>query len=201
MTILKEGDGAMAGVPVTDRGVWMQVGAGRIFYPFDPRPEEVHIDDIGTGLSRIIRYNGHSDTWVTVAQHSVQCEYMARKDGLSVSDRLAILMHDAAEAYIGDMIRPLKCMFPEFKRVEAKVYAAIEEALSLPYLDESTIKYYDNLAWAWEKRDFFPSSREWPYTPDIPDHLHTMVQWSHAHSRNVFMATFWHLVCAVEQEK
>jgi len=198
MTILQEGDGDMAGVPVTDRGTWMQVGEGRIFYPLDPRPEEVFIDDIGMALSRLIRYNGLSDTWITVAQHSVQCEYMIYKDGGTFEDRLAMLMHDAAEAYIGDMIRPLKCMFPEFKKIEANIYAAIEEALGLPTMDEKTIKHYDNLAWAWEKRDFYPSSRDWPYTPDLPAYLPTMRQWSHSKSRKMFMQTWWHLSCVIE---
>jgi len=182
----------------------MQVGGGRIFYPLDPRPEEVHIDDIGTGLSRIIRYNGHSDNWITVAQHSAQCEYLAARDGHTLETRLAVLMHDASEAYIGDMIRPIKCRMPEFKEIEEKVEAAIWTALHLPPINadlHQTIKYYDNIGWAWEKRDLFPSALCWPYTPILPRDLPIMKTWSHTHSRDVFMQKWWHLSCAVANQE
>jgi hypothetical protein len=201
MTDLVEADGDMAGVPVTDRGTWMQVGGGRIFYPLDPRPEEVHIDDIATALSRIIRYNGHSDDWVTVAQHCVHCEQLIRYDGGTPEARYAMLMHDAAEAYIGDMIRPLKCHFPEFKKIEQRVADAITEALEVPLIEPAICKRYDNIAWAWEKRDLFRSSREWPYTPEIPRRLGTMVQWTHEESRRRFMEMYLHLACVVSWRK
>jgi len=204
MTILQEGDGAMAGVPVTDRGAWMQMPEGRIFYPLDPQPEDVFIEDIALGLSRCIRYNGLSDEWIAVAQHSVQCEYLAKRDGHTASTRLVVLMHDAPEYIVGDMIRPIKCQMPDFKRVENKIEAVIWEALGLPEMNAAlheTIKYYDNLAWAWEKRDLFKSAREWPYTPELPRDLPRMVTWSHEYSRKRFMTRYWHLACAVSNQE
>jgi hypothetical protein len=194
---LVEGDGDMAGVPVTDRGTWMQCGGGRIFYPLDPRPEEVHIDDILTSLSRIIRYNGLSDAWIVVAQHLCNCEMMANHDGIPLKQRLAILAHDFAETYIGDMIRPIKCRIPEFKKIEAKVRDAIEWELEIPYCDPDIIKHYDNLAWAWEKRDIFSSSREWPYTPELPDYLPVMEPWSMVEARRRLRQVYYHLQCAI----
>jgi hypothetical protein len=198
---LVEADGDMAGVPVTDRGTWMQCGKGRIFYPLDPRPEEVHIDDILTALSRLIRYNGLSDAWIVVAQHLCNCEMMAHHDGRTLKERLAILAHDFAETYIGDMIRPIKCHFPEFKKIEAKVQDAIEWELHIPYCDPALIKHYDNLAWAWEKRDLFPSSILWPYTPELPAYLPVMEPWSMVKARQRLREVYYHLQCAIVHER
>lgn len=192
---LKEDDFELAGVPITDRGPWMQVGGGRIFYPLDPRPEEVHIDDIATSLSRIVRYNGHSDIWITVAQHTCNCVTLAQQDDMDDRFLYAMLMHDSAEAYVGDMIRPLKVFMPEFQGVEDKVYAVIKEALEIPEVPHVVIKYYDNLAWAWEKRDFFRSAREWPNTPEVGNYTPQMVQWGHALSRVHFMHNYFRYAC------
>jgi hypothetical protein len=201
MTTLQEADGDMAGVPVTDRGTWMQCGGGRIFYPLDPKAEEVHIDDILTALSRLIRYNGLSDSWIVVAQHLCNCEMMAQHDGCSLDDRLAILAHDFAEAYVGDMIRPIKCHFPMFKKIEAGVDGAIRAALELPVCDPDLIKHYDNLAWAWEKRDIFKSAREWPYTPELPDYLPVMEPWSMVAARRRLSERYYHLQCSIVHKR
>lgn len=197
---IEEGGGDMAGVPVTERGPWMQLGGGRIFHPLDPSADEVNIDDIATSLSRIIRYNGHSDIWVVVAQHCCNCVTLARADGHNNRFLYALLLHDAAEAYVGDMTRPLKCALPEFKRLELNVYEVIEEALEIPKVSEDVIKHYDNLAWAWEKRDFFYSAREWPFTPELADDLPQLFQWNHGLARSKFLEEYYRLACLTVDE-
>lgn len=168
----------------------MQLGHGRIFYPLDPRPEEVFITDIARSLSRIMRYNGHSDKPISVAQHSMQAGYLAIKDKINAYWVMAILMHDAAEAYVGDVIRPMKIHMPRFREIEDRVDAVIKEALNIPHCPPEVIKHYDNLAWAWEKRDLFKSSREWPATPKLPDNLHVMTAWPMADAEGAFVVAY-----------
>jgi len=157
-----------------DRGPWTQSRTGR-FYPLDPRPEEVSAEAIIHSLAQVNRFGGHADEPISVAQHSMQCALMAYRDGVSLPEQYALLMHDAAEAYVGDMQRPLKSTLIEFKRIEWKIFAAIKVALEIPDCDPVLIKYYDNKSWMWEKRDLFTTSEDpWPHTPDIPLPSETM---------------------------
>jgi len=183
-------DASMAGVPETIRGHWMQVRGGRVFYPLDPKPEDVFIEDIVYSLSRINRYNGFADAEIKVAQHLVNCQWMAHMDGHDVSTQYAILMHDASEAYIGDMIRPLKCDMLSFREIESHVQGAINAALNVPDGYHAIIKHYDNICWAWEKRDHFKCSLPWPNTPRIPDYCPTMNIWSTMECEMFFRDTF-----------
>src|SRR5262245_27549306 len=98
-------------------GDWMQTISGRKFWPLDPRPEEVCIEDIGHALSLVCRFGGHCHTFYSVAEHSVRVSLLAEdmaKSSAHWTDEnirmiaLSGLLHDAAEAYIGDMVRPLK---------------------------------------------------------------------------------------------
>lgn len=186
-------DETMAGVPTTERGHWMQVREGRIFYPLDPRPEEVFLEDIGYSLARKNRFGGFADENIPVAQHLVQCQWMAHMDGLGVREQYAIIMHDAPEYIVGDMIRPLKVDMPEFKAAEQRIALVVNEALDVPSISHRTIKYYDNIAWAWEKRDLYKSALDWPNTPEIPSYCHIMKPWSVQTAYGTFMNQATHL--------
>lgn len=104
----------------SQRGNWMQTYTGEKFYPLDPRPEEVNEQDIAHALSLICRYGGHSLAFYSVAEHCVLLS-------LAVPSEFALwaLLHDAAEAYVGDMVRPLKRMLPHYSVIEDGVLAAI----------------------------------------------------------------------------
>jgi hypothetical protein len=86
---------------------WMQTFTGRAFRPFAATIEDIDAADIARSLAMTCRYNGHVNRFYSVAEHSIHmAEHFAR-----VGDRetaLWALLHDAAEAYIGDMVRPLK---------------------------------------------------------------------------------------------
>lgn len=155
------------GCVITERGSLMQVGGGRVFYPLDPQAEEVTIEDIARSLSRIIRFNGHSDFPINVAHHSLNCCYLAWREDENNDMQRYMLLHDAAEAYIGDMIRPLKIKMPDFQIAEARCFDAITKALNIKPVDMGVVKYYDNVACAWEKRDLFKSAIPWTGMPDI----------------------------------
>ena len=88
------------------------------FDPTKPKAEYIEIDDIAHALSYITRANGHFNKFFSVARHSINCAEEAKLRGYSVRVQLLCLLHDAAEAYIGDMTRPLKMRIPEFGVIE-----------------------------------------------------------------------------------
>lgn len=118
-------------------GNWMQTTTGGRFYPLDPTPEQVNIEDIANALSMQCRYNGHVNKFYSVAEH---CVLLSQSKAVRVSQYLAeqktdpqwALMHDAAEAYVGDMVRPLKAHISEFSKIEDRILLAIASAVGLP---------------------------------------------------------------------
>lgn len=119
-------------------GDWMQTAHGRKFWPMDPRPEEVHIDDVAHALSMICRFGGHCLRFYSVAQHSV---LVAR--ALPAQFRRWGLMHDASEAYVIDVPRPLKYWLEGYKRIENRVTDAVAIRFGLPLTPPPEVKIVD----------------------------------------------------------
>lgn len=113
--------------PRRRHGDFMQTFSAREFWPLDPAPGEVHIEDIAHALAMQCRYGGHCERFYSVAEH---CVLMARS--VSPANAMWALMHDAAEAYLADVPRPLKRHLPGYKEAEANVMAAICERFDLP---------------------------------------------------------------------
>lgn len=110
-------------------GDWMQTFTGKQFWPLDPRPEDIDPLDIARALSMLCRYNGHVDRFYSVAEHCVLMSLWVPEE-----DALWALLHDATEAYVGDMIRPLKRHMPDYQDAENRVMAAIVERFGLSSL-------------------------------------------------------------------
>jgi hypothetical protein len=128
-----------------DRGDWIQTWGGGLFYPLDPQPEEIHIEDIAHALSLICRFNGHCDGFYSVAQHSIMIACMA-----SPENALWGLLHDAAECYVADMPRPVKRCIPGYKEIEAGVELAVAQKFGLPEIMPPEIKELDHAMLALE---------------------------------------------------
>ncbi len=116
------------------RGRYMTMGHGRRFFPLDPRPEEVYLEDIGLSLSKQCRYNGNipEPFHYSVAEHCcILSDYFRyndkRKSEWYTNFELArwAFVHDFEEAYTGDMIRPIKHLFPEFIEIGNKIQQVI----------------------------------------------------------------------------
>lgn len=131
------------------RGDWMQTHTGRMFYPLDPRAEDVCLEDIAHALSNLCRYAGHCRMFYSVAQH---CCLVA--DMLPDELKLAGLLHDAAEAYLVDVPRPLKVALGDYKRVEHLLESVIAGVFGVDFSDPR-IKRADNIALMTEARDLF----------------------------------------------
>lgn len=169
------------------RGAWMQTYTGGRFFPLDPNPEEVCIEDIAQALSNQTRFNGHLDCFYSVAQHSVLVSRLC-----SERNRLTGLLHDATEAYVGDMIRPLKLYMPEYKEVEKKVWKAITKKFNLPEELPKEVHHFDMVVCAAEKRDLFGNSGEWPKMPS-GDLVGRIEPSSPFEIKRTFLKEFWSL--------
>jgi len=91
---------------------------GEHFTPLDPDIEQIHIEDIAHSLSLLCRANGHIDYFFSIAQHSINCANEAKARGFSAKTQLVCLIHDASEAYISDITRPVKYYLKEYKKIE-----------------------------------------------------------------------------------
>ncbi len=154
--------------PALDRSA-MWTGS-RFLHVLDPRPEEIDLADIARNLSRAARFAGATrgdwPAW-TVADHSVLCGWLAlieRRPAVVC----AALMHDAAEAFLGDLVRPVKVAVPAFARIEARLLDVIAERFGLdPAAFRSPeVKRIDNLACATEAAALLPGAPRFPGLPE-----------------------------------
>src|SRR5262249_22169948 len=115
---------------------WQRMLSGRRLDLLDPSPLDVEIADIAHGVARVARWNGQTEGAhiLSVAQHSLLVETIARSRArLDRTTRLGILLHDAPEYVIGDMISPFKAVIGDaYKAVEARLLAAIHLRFGLP---------------------------------------------------------------------
>lgn len=111
---------------------WMEVFSGEKVWFLDPKPEHLSIEDISESLSKKCRYNGHCAGFYTVAEHSCHIsDYIMATTG-DVTLAFCGLMHDAAEPYVGDAVRPLKRKLINFAEIERKFDLAICAKWGLP---------------------------------------------------------------------
>lgn len=130
---------------------------------FDPKPHQILIEDIAHSLSHQCRFGGHLDHFYSVAQHSVYCS----RYGFENRDRkLQLLMHDASEAYLLDMPKPIKDRLPDYVEVEKNLMNMIAKKFGFEWPLDEFGKHVDRsmmeLEWRLfvtgetDKRDFFP---------------------------------------------
>jgi hypothetical protein len=117
---------------------WMQTYTGKKFHLLAPSQDEIDIEDIAGPLSKMCRYGGHTKFFYSVAEHSV---LIARK--APTPYKLAALLHDASEAYIADIIRPLKPHMPGYYEKEDIVMEAIAKKFGFQYPMPLEIKALD----------------------------------------------------------
>lgn len=97
---------------------WIQTYTGKQFWPLNPKIEDINIFDIAHALSMNCRFNGHCKRFYSVAEHSVLVS-------LYCDNELDGLMHDASEAYLPDIARPIKNYFQDFKLTEKQLLKRI----------------------------------------------------------------------------
>jgi len=121
--------------------------SGMLVDPWDPDPTQIHIADIALGLSRVARFGGHTNRNWSVAQHSIM---VAQR--LPPELQLTGLLHDATEAYMGDLIRPFKKRCPNYMVGEERLARCIAERFGLQYPWHPEVKKVDDEVLLLERR-------------------------------------------------
>lgn len=142
---------------MSDRRIKTAVGptillrSGKYFDLLDPANSEFTIEDIAHGLSMTCRFAGQCRQFYSVAEHSWHASRLVAPEFA-----LRALMHDAAEAFIGDVTRPLKSILPEYKMIERNVEAAIMERFEIHDWNIAEVKQADLLMLHAEQAELMP---------------------------------------------
>jgi len=134
-------------MPQSRKGDWIQTYTGSAFWPIDPLPEEVHLEDIAHALSLQCRFGGHCEVFYSVAEHSVLSSVVAQDRFPGIENQPLwqwALLHDATEAYVVDVPRPLKRFLLGYPEIESKVSKAIAKKFNLLETMPIEIKSIDN---------------------------------------------------------
>ena len=145
-------------------GPYLQTVSGRFVNPFDPDPSQLDIGDITRALAKTCRFGGHCRSFYSVAQHSVIVSELVEQRSGDPEDVFAALMHDAAEAYLGDMPHPLKhrsALGEAFKAAERHLEQALQTRFNIKP-DVPEIKRADRALLATERRAFSAEDWHWP---------------------------------------
>jgi len=136
--------------PLFGTGSAIRTYSGLYIDVFDPQPHQICIEDIAHGLAMRCRFGGHTKSFHTVAEH---CVFIA--DMVPQHLKLQALLHDASEAYIGDMPTPIKRAMPDYLKVEATLMEAIGRKFGFdPYRIDPMVKALDksSLEFEWEHK-------------------------------------------------
>jgi hypothetical protein len=149
-----------------------------------PHADEVFIEDIAAALSKICRYGGHCTRFYSVAEHSVLVSKVVPSE-----HALQGLLHDATEAYLVDIPRPIKAYLTNYKEIEALNWKAVAERFGVPYEFYQSVKEADNSVLLAEKQQvMLPSPEEWN-VPGEAAHVFVM-GWSPQVAEQLFLNRF-----------
>lgn len=141
---------ATAAVPLIRPDILTQGGRYIDFIAVDDNDYDV--EDIAHALANLGRFTGHTRSFYSVAQHSVLASRIVPEE-----DALAALLHDASEAYLGDVAKPLKELLPDYRAIEERLERALFAQFGVPYPLPASVKRADRILLATEKRDLMPA--------------------------------------------
>lgn len=183
------------------KGFYMHCFSGGVYFPCDPRADEMNIIDIAHHLSNQCRFAGASKHFLSTAEHSYLCSFVG--DGIyTPQEQLEKLMHDGAEAYIQDMIRPLKYL-PFFsviyKMLERRNEVVMAKKYGLRYPFGPHVKHADEMICNLEMNHNIARAHK--------GHLHDEMKvqsglrlhcWSPEHAEFMFLARFDDLLAQIK---
>lgn len=170
--------------------------SGRAVDPLALKLADVDHLDIAHALSNHCRFSGHVRKFYSVAEHSVRVTRWVKGHGGSLDDQKWALLHDATEAYLIDLPKPLKAdpyFGKAFRGAEGRVEAVIAEKFKLSQMMPMIVHFGDSALFAAEKRDLMPESPQWKLW-DIPSGIeiphHEIKPWTPAKAERKFLETF-----------
>ncbi len=176
---------------------YIVTNSGRQFFLERPTLKSINIKDIAHALSLLCRFNGHTKQFYSIAQHSVIVASL-------VAPKYALfgLLHDASEAYIGDVTSPLKrLLHSAYNPIERRIMDVVARKFGF-VMDEAAaaaVKVADMTVFAMEARDLMPRNKLYDFT--YPPEPYKIQPWSSSLSEVGFMKAFLELTNASESIK
>ena len=166
---------------------FIQTFTGKQFHLLNPRPEDICIEDIAHALSMLCRFTGHTRVFYSVAEHSMHCSLVVPKE-----HRLQALLHDATEAYLGDLSAPLKSLnlLNGYSLIEADIWRVIARAFQIPHVIHPKVKDADRYLLGREAKFFWTDEQTKDWEVPIPSKRHPLQLLSPANAEVGFLQMF-----------
>ena len=166
---------------------------GDYFRFLDPWGSAFDIETIAHALSHICRFTGHTRVFYSVAQHSVITSHL-----VPAEHQLAALLHDAAEAFIGDVSKPLKGLLPDYEALEKQIEPAVFARFGLPETLDKSVKHADLVMLITEARDLMPEhdNASWALKMGVTPLEETITPWSSERAKFEFLQRYAELTTA-----
>lgn len=160
---------------------------GEYFKFLDPSNSNFDIETIAHSLSHICRFTGHTRVFYSVAQHCVITSHI-----VSAEHQLAALLHDAAEAFLGDVSKPLKGLLPDYAILEKNIERAVFAWFGLPETLDKSIKHADLVMLLTEARDLMPEhdNASWALRMGVVPLRETIVPWTSEQAKTNFLQRY-----------
>lgn len=175
----------------------IQTASGMYFDLLAPERSTISLLDIAAALSKLCRYTGHTRYFYSVAEHCVRASHLVPPE-----HAMAALLHDASEAYLGDVARPLKALLPDYRLLEHRTQAAILRHFGLPADMPETVKWADRYMLAWERRDLLEEQASfWPACGDIviTDAVPVILPMDPNRAMEAFLDRYAQIACAADE--
>lgn len=178
--------------PDLQSAMTMQTYTGEMFDVFNPNKDQIQMRDISHALSMLCRYGGHSRNFYSVAEHCfLMAEYFVDRKEYDLAR--AALLHDATEAYMGDVIRPLKLQFPLYRQTEDYLQGMIFTKFGLPPEMPPEVKDAD-LRICNDERAALLHERPWnPYIDGLPYLDVEIKSWFPIKAEQNYLDMYWKL--------
>jgi len=141
---------------------WMSLASGQKFYPLEPKKTLYTIDDIAHSLSLQCRFNGHTKRFYSVAEHSIHIARWLQREGHNRFVVRTGLLHDATEAYLGDLVVCIKHLLPDYKKFEESLNQCFVDAFGMQHPFPDIVKEADQRILVDEKKALMNSKDVWP---------------------------------------
>jgi hypothetical protein len=179
----------------------IQTASGRRFSPLDPEPGAIEVEDIAHALSHLCRFGGHSTIFYSVAQHCCLVADAVERGGAQPEEVLWALLHDASEAYLGDLPHPLKhrsALGAFYREIEGPLQAAILERFGLPAQGPDALKRIDRAVLALERSRLMVPADDgwWPEVEGVEPLAVELEPWPSPRAEAEFLARFRRLEAA-----
>jgi uncharacterized protein len=168
----------------------IKVSAGHYVDLANPDPSTIEVKSIAAALSKVCRFGGHCPQFYSVAEHCIHATALACSEGYTGDALIAVFLHDAAEAYIGDMVKPLKVTMPQYGEAEQRIEAAIQAAFGVDFSKwMDVIKRFDRAMLKAEKVTMWPEDTEkWAGFSEIEDRVVKFQFWEPSQAEMQFLA-------------